>query len=75
MLTFRIPAPSSMLSINLLGAFGLLGLVVSIGGLSGNWWWSGLLGGAVCVALSVIAATHAGAAENEAPHARPRAVS
>jgi hypothetical protein len=74
-LTFRIPAPSSMLTINLLGVFGLVGLVVSVGGLSGNWWWSGAVGGVVCVALSVIAATHAGAAEDEAPHARPRAVS
>lgn len=74
MLTFKIPAPSSMLTINLLGVFGLVALVVSIGGLTGNWWWSGVLGGAVCVALSLIAATHAEAG-NETPQARPRAVS
>lgn len=73
MLTIRIPAPSSMLTINLLGVFGLLGITVAVGGLAHNWWWSVLVGGAVSVGLSVIAATHA-EPDTETPQARPRAV-
>lgn len=73
MLTFRVPAPSSMLTINLLGVFGLLGITVAIGGLTHNWWWSALVGGVICVALSIVSATHV-AADEGAPQARPRVV-
>ncbi len=63
MVTIRIPAPSSMLVINLLGLLGLAGLAVAVGGLTHNWWWSLAVGAVACIALSVIAAGHAAAAE------------
>lgn len=66
MVTIRIPAPSSMLVINLLGLLGLAGLAIAVGGLTNNWWWSLAVGAAECIALSVIAATHAAAAEQAA---------
>lgn len=61
--TIRIPAPSSMLVINLLGLCGLVGLSLAIGGLTHNWWWSLLAGSVSAVALAVIATTHAAAEE------------
>jgi hypothetical protein len=61
----RIPAPSSALLANLLGLFGLIGIAVSVGGLTGNWWWSALAGSAFAVGLSVIAFTHTAV---EPPH-------
>jgi hypothetical protein len=61
MLTVKIPTPPKGLLSNLLGLAGLIAVVVSIGGLTGNWWWSGLAGGGVAVALSYIA--HLNAAE------------
>lgn len=38
--TVKLPVPSSMLVINLLGVAALVGLAVAVGGLTGNWWWS-----------------------------------
>lgn len=71
MVTIRIPAPSSMLVINLLGLLGLAGLAVAVGGLTHNWWWSLAVGAAECIALSVIAAGHAAAAEQQASASPP----
>lgn len=70
MVTIRIPAPSSMLVINLLGLLGLAGLAVAVGGLTGNWWWSLTIGAVEAIALSVIASTHA-ATEAARPAAAP----
>lgn len=71
MVTIRIPAPSSMLVINLLGLLGLAGLAVAVGGLTHNWWWSLAVGAVECIGLSVIAAGHAAAAEQKATEPVP----
>jgi hypothetical protein len=73
MVTLKIPAPSSMLVINLLGLFGLAGLAVAVGGLTHNWWWSLAVASAEAVTLSVIAATHLAKAEAEAEQKTPLA--
>jgi hypothetical protein len=52
----RIPVPNSALLINLLGVLGLLGAAVSVGGLTHNWWWSGLIASAAAVYVSVVGA-------------------
>lgn len=76
MVTIRIPAlPAGLLS-NLLGLVGLVAVVAAAGGLTGNWWWSVLAGGAVATGLSVIAqynnAAADGAAQAEATAEIPR---
>lgn len=72
MVTLRIPAPSSMLVVNLLGILGLTGISLAAGGLTGNWWWSVLVGSVAAVGLSVIAATHAAA--ETAPSSKPTSI-
>lgn len=73
MVTIRIPAPSSMLVVNLLGLLGLAGLSVAVGGLTHNWWWSVLTASVFAIGLSVVAATHAAAeqAKQTGPAAAP----
>ena len=76
----RIPLPTltSELVSNLLGLGGLVGVVVAVGGLTGNAWWSLLLGSVLLVGLSYVA--HAGVparpaaepASGRADAARPR---
>jgi hypothetical protein len=57
----RIPLPTltSELVSNLLGLAGLAGVVIAVGGLTGNAWWSLLAGSVLLVGLSYVA--HAGA--------------
>jgi hypothetical protein len=55
MVTIKIPALPRGMGSNLLGLVGLVAVVVSVGGLTGNWWWSGLLGGLVCAGMAVLA--------------------
>lgn len=57
MITVRFPAPTSMLLVNLLGLFGLLGIAAAVGGLSGNWWWALAAVSVEAVFLSVVAAS------------------
>lgn len=57
MVTITIPAPSSMLLVNLLGLLGLLGLAVTVGGLAGNWLWGLGVLSVEAIFLSVVAAT------------------
>jgi hypothetical protein len=52
--TIRIPVPSSLLVSNLLGVFGLLGIVFAIGALT-SWPWALLAAGLFAVTISVIA--------------------
>lgn len=61
MIEIRIPVPRGLLA-NLVGLLGLLAAVLAVGGLTGNWWWSLLVGGLVTVGLSYVAQTHAATA-------------
>lgn len=66
-ITVSIPTPQlPMLVSNLLGLASLVGLVVSIGALAGNWWWSGLSGSLVGLGLAWVAMSHAQAAATAA---------
>jgi hypothetical protein len=53
-----IPVPSSMLVVNILGVLGLAGLTVSVGALTGNWWWSVLVGSVILIGLSLVGSAH-----------------
>ena len=66
-----VPRLPSGLAANLLGLLGLLAVVLAVGGLTGNWWWSVLTGGVISVGLSWVAQTHAAA---EVDPAKPRLV-
>lgn len=57
-LKLKIPAPSSMLVVNLLGALGLLGMAFAIAGITHNGWWGLLVGCVEAVAVSVIGAVN-----------------
>lgn len=74
MTEIRIPVPRLPrgLFANLLGLLGLAAVVLAVGGLTSNWWWSVLLGGLVAVGLSYVAQTHAAEdAPAEKPNLRP----
>lgn len=71
--TVRVPVPSSMLLINLLGLCGLAGLALAVGGLTHNWWWSLAVGSVACIGLSIIAATNAVAEQSVSPPASLKA--
>lgn len=55
---FDVPTPSSVAISNLLGALGLVAMVLAVGGLAGVW-WAVLAGGGVLVGLSIIGQTYA----------------
>lgn len=81
MTEIRIPVPRVPAGLigNLVGLLGLIAVAVAVGGLTGNWWWSILAGGAFAVALSVVADTHDRAAGTAAvvpaqPEVRTRPV-
>jgi hypothetical protein len=54
---FRVPKLPSGLAMNLVGLFGLIAMVLAVGGLTHNWWWSLLAGGAVAFGLAYVAQT------------------
>lgn len=58
MITLRIPAPPPGLASNVIGIVGLVAVALALGGLTGNWWWSVLLGGAFSVGLAYLAQAH-----------------
>lgn len=69
----RLPRIPAGLGMNLVGLFGLIAVALAVGGLTGNWWWSALVGGGFAVGLSWVAATHAQAEVAEPAEAeRPR---
>lgn len=61
MTEIRIPVPRlpDGLVGNLVGLAGLVAVAVAVGGLTGTWWWSLLLGGLFAVGLSYVAGAHA----------------
>lgn len=67
----NVPRIPSGLAANLFGLFGLVAVVLAIGGLTGNWWWSVLAGGAVAVGLAYIAQTQAAADASATEPAKP----
>lgn len=68
----RLPRiPSGGLS-NIVGLLGLLGIVLAVGGLTGNWWWSVLTAGVFGVALAYVAQTHDAVAATAEPVAAGR---
>jgi hypothetical protein len=67
MVTIKIPALPQGTFSNLLGLAGLVTLIVAVGGLTGNWWWSALAAGAVAVGLSYIAHINAAQSQEQQP--------
>lgn len=70
---FRLPRVPSGLGANLLGLAGLIAVAVAVGGLTGSWWWSILVGGVFAFGLSWIA-QNASSAADVATVAPPAAV-
>lgn len=64
----RVPHPSSMLLLNVLGVLGLVAVVVAVGGLAG-WLFGLLVAGVAMVGLCLIGYTHelAKAVADQAP--------
>ncbi len=80
MITVRIPVPRGLGS-NLLGLAGLVAFALALGGLTGNWWWSVLVGGVFAVALAYLAqynaaaqSAHSDAATQELPRIGARSL-
>lgn len=70
-----VPRVPTGLAANLLGLLGLVAFALAVGGLTGNWWWSLLVGGVFAVGLSYVAQSQAAAAPAEdAPTVPLRAV-
>lgn len=63
----RLPKVAAGAVSNLVGLLGLLGIVVAVGGLTGNAWWAVLTGGVFAVALAWIAQSQAEAGEKATP--------
>ena len=62
----RVPRiPAGAIS-NIVGLLGLLAVVIAIGGLTENLWWSVLSGGAVAFGLAVVAQLGAQTEQQEA---------
>jgi len=58
-----VPAPGNRTVSTLLGLVGVLGVPVSVGGLVGNWWWSGLVASVLALGVAAVA-QYNGAAED-----------
>lgn len=71
MITIKVPAPSSVLVVNLLGVLGLIAIVVAVGGLAGLW-WALLAAGVAMLGVSMAASTHL--EQPQQPAVRPVAV-
>lgn len=62
----RLPRVPSGLATNLVGLFGLIAMAFAVGGLTGNWWWTVLVGGFFAVGLVVLAGAQEAAAQRVA---------
>lgn len=54
-----VPRVPPGLLANLLGLAGLVAFALAVGGLTGNWWWSALVGAVFAFGLSYVAQTQA----------------
>ncbi|MEU4576621.1 hypothetical protein [Nonomuraea sp. NPDC023979] len=68
----RLPRFSAGALSNLVGVLGLVAVALAVGGLSGSWWWSVLVGGVFAVGLAYVAAIGAESAEQRIDLDRPR---
>lgn len=69
--SFRLPRVSLGAVSNLVGLLGLVAVAVAVGGLTGTWWWSCLVGGVFAVVLAVLAGLSDQATEQQAEGLRP----
>jgi peptidoglycan/LPS O-acetylase OafA/YrhL len=70
----RLPRFSAGALSNLVGVLGLVAVALAVGGLTGNWWWSVLVGGVFAVGLAYAAAIGAESVEQPMKLDRPRSV-
>jgi hypothetical protein len=68
-----VPRLPQGLVANLIGLAGLIAMVLAVGGLTGNWWWSVLAGGLVAFGLAMVAQLQA-TAEQVRSEVRPHLV-
>lgn len=54
-ISIKVPRVTLGAVSNLVGVLGLAAVVIAIGGLSGNWWWSVLSGGLSAVGVAYLA--------------------
>lgn len=66
-----VPRLPHGLAMNLLGLAGLVAMVLAVGGLTGNWWWSVLAGGFVAFGLAFLAQQQEAVAAKAAEPAKP----
>ncbi|MEV0993428.1 hypothetical protein [Nonomuraea sp. NPDC050202] len=64
-LRIRLPRFSAGAVSNLAGVLGLVAIALAVGGLTGVWWWSLLLGGVFAVGLAYMAGMSAETSEQE----------
>lgn len=66
-ITVRLPRIAAGLLSNLVGLFGLVAVAIAVGGLTGNWWWTALVGGVFSVGLAALAQVAAAEARPAQP--------
>lgn len=68
---FRLPKVSLGAVSNLIGLLGLVAVAVAVGGLTGNWWWTCLVGGVFAVGIAYMAGLSAQAEQQPVEGLRP----
>jgi hypothetical protein len=62
--SFRLPKVSLGGVSNLVGLLGLVAIAVAVGGLTGVWWWSVLVGGVEALGVAYLAGISAQASQS-----------
>ena len=73
-ITVRLPRIAAGLLSNLVGLFGLIAVAVAVGGLTGNWWATLLVGGVFAVGLAALSQAAAAAPQSTPAAAKLAAV-
>jgi hypothetical protein len=60
-----VPTPGSTTVSNVLGLAGVVGLAVCVGGLVGNWWWTGLTASLLLVLIAAVTTYNAAPVSEE----------